>query len=87
MNSPGKVVGTGLFCLCGPIGSLCCFVLSTWGFIMLVSFQCVVLYVRKTSFGVLIGFVLVDADLPPAHMVVRKIQYQKQKYIQLGMAF
>ena len=31
------VFGLITFCLCGPKGSLCCFVLSIWGCIMLVS--------------------------------------------------
>ena len=30
------VCGMITFCLCGPKGSLCCFVLSIWGSIMLV---------------------------------------------------
>ena len=30
------VCGLITFCMCGPKGSLCCFVLSIWGSIMLV---------------------------------------------------
>ena len=37
MSSPGEMAGKVVFCLCGPKGSLCCFVLSLWGSLMLVS--------------------------------------------------
>ena len=36
MGSAGEVAGKVVFCLCGPIGSLCCFILSIWGVVMLV---------------------------------------------------
>ena len=36
MVSPGEVAGKVVFCLCGPKGSLCCFILSVWGTLMLV---------------------------------------------------
>lgn len=39
MPSSGGIAGKIVFCLCGPIGSLCCFVFSIWGVIMLVHEQ------------------------------------------------
>ena len=36
MGSAGEVAGKVIFCLCGPVGSFCCFILSIWGIIMLV---------------------------------------------------
>ena len=41
MPSAGEVAGKVVFCICGPIGSLCCFVISLWGVIMLVRVVCV----------------------------------------------
>ena len=37
MGSAKEVSQSVVFCLCGPVGSLCCFILSIWGVLMLVS--------------------------------------------------
>ena len=37
-KSAGQICGDIVFCICGPKGSLCCFVLSVWAVIMLVWF-------------------------------------------------